>query len=1057
MRTFVIRGKVVRKGTEEGLGGLRVEAWDKDLVISDLLGSATTSSSGTFRIVFDESCFKDLGFEGRPDIFFKVYDATHLLADTRHLLIVNVDREDIEAVIEVESPGAGLPETAQSGIRAGGNSSRSFYQAIYTQRGSSAGQKAAAVRGLEKRAFARAFKITDRELADIEQRRMGAAGEGRAGAEDDPVIRTARLIRREPAGPPGAASFKNAAGFSPIPSDDLCVLLKEIVAARREVLAGVREEYAGLVEAFSTAQSDRRPAKKNRARSRSAEAAAPFGMDRLKSWAEKNSPDSLAMVRTVSGLGEMLLSDPDACDSRSVVSAMDEALGNLERLIGVFRSVIEREPVGYLHLERVEFHPAGIERGELVYSVPLSPGEEVNLMQKEWSNTSEEFERIATDYFEGFSEEGVSEKSELSQSVNSEEKHSMGLNTSVSASASYGSVKVNTTTALNVSDSDSTSRELSRNHTAELTSKASSRTRKEQKFSFTISSKAGREDQTVRTIKNPFADRAARIDYYRLIRKWQVGLFRSGIRLTWDIAIPEPGSGLLSKLIQIHELRRQVEDSFEDLFTLRPDEIGLEGYTSGLRNYSEIASDWGVAIVEEPPQPVLSQPFVVDWHDWQDQCGGTHVLAYTLEPEIPKGYHIEGDAHIAYAFEKCPDGDIHNGYGIKVIDQTRGPNRYLYKLESTPGPEIKIDTYDKWDGRSGKLAIWVRIWKIKFFSMTIHLDAVIDQANFRAWQQQVWKTIHDGAQANFYEQRQMLKSKLARLEEELGAQDSLSLRKKEREEVMKGVLRWLLGKDLFGYFPDGVPGELESDVYEEDSGMVFSESVRETMLLHGETVKFLQHAIEWENVLFFLYPYFWCHPRRWEFKKYLEHPDPLHRAFLKSGSARVVLTIRPGFEQAFLAFINTGDTSQLPPHPYLEIGNEFCNYAKSNYPGIPPANPETNFRPLIYPSQRKAWETMQEIIACIGSYRDTNGEYPPNLGSLNRSFSDPWGREFVYKFPGTYAEYDLVCLGADGEEGGEGENADITNWAESSLVGVWYEYTPTPALDIAFGETLPAK
>ena len=29
---------------------------------------------------------------------------------------------------------------------------------------------------------------------------------------------------------------------------------------------------------------------------------------------------------------------------------------------------------------------------------------------------------------------------------------------------------------------------------------------------------------------------------------------------------------------------------------------------------------------------------------------------------------------------------------------------------------------------------------------------------------------------------------------------------------------------------------------------------------------------------------------------------------------------------------------------------------------------------------------------------------------------------------GQYGEYDIVSLGADGQPGGEGENADIGNW-----------------------------
>jgi len=41
---------------------------------------------------------------------------------------------------------------------------------------------------------------------------------------------------------------------------------------------------------------------------------------------------------------------------------------------------------------------------------------------------------------------------------------------------------------------------------------------------------------------------------------------------------------------------------------------------------------------------------------------------------------------------------------------------------------------------------------------------------------------------------------------------------------------------------------------------------------------------------------------------------------------------------------------------------------------------------------------------------------------------DPWQRAYVYKFPGQHGDYDLYSLGGDGQEGGEGENADVTNW-----------------------------
>ncbi len=42
---------------------------------------------------------------------------------------------------------------------------------------------------------------------------------------------------------------------------------------------------------------------------------------------------------------------------------------------------------------------------------------------------------------------------------------------------------------------------------------------------------------------------------------------------------------------------------------------------------------------------------------------------------------------------------------------------------------------------------------------------------------------------------------------------------------------------------------------------------------------------------------------------------------------------------------------------------------------------------------------------------------------------DPWGNDYQYVYPGTHGrEYDLYSFGADGQEGGEGEDADIGNW-----------------------------
>ncbi len=60
---------------------------------------------------------------------------------------------------------------------------------------------------------------------------------------------------------------------------------------------------------------------------------------------------------------------------------------------------------------------------------------------------------------------------------------------------------------------------------------------------------------------------------------------------------------------------------------------------------------------------------------------------------------------------------------------------------------------------------------------------------------------------------------------------------------------------------------------------------------------------------------------------------------------------------------------------------------------------------------------------------------PPGIDAWNGPYvkggsvpADPWGNPYVYRSPGQHGNYDIVSLGADGRDGGEGSNADVTSW-----------------------------
>ena len=51
-----------------------------------------------------------------------------------------------------------------------------------------------------------------------------------------------------------------------------------------------------------------------------------------------------------------------------------------------------------------------------------------------------------------------------------------------------------------------------------------------------------------------------------------------------------------------------------------------------------------------------------------------------------------------------------------------------------------------------------------------------------------------------------------------------------------------------------------------------------------------------------------------------------------------------------------------------------------------------------------------------------------NRGYIKSLPKDPWGNDYQYIIPGQNGEYDLFSMGADGDIGGEGINADVGNW-----------------------------
>ena len=82
------------------------------------------------------------------------------------------------------------------------------------------------------------------------------------------------------------------------------------------------------------------------------------------------------------------------------------------------------------------------------------------------------------------------------------------------------------------------------------------------------------------------------------------------------------------------------------------------------------------------------------------------------------------------------------------------------------------------------------------------------------------------------------------------------------------------------------------------------------------------------------------------------------------------------------------------------------------------------FNELTYPT------TDQGIQSLVVPPSDLKRPSLYPEGGYKKSFpQNPWGRKSLYLYPGLKTStYDIYPLGADGVEGGTGENADLGNW-----------------------------
>lgn len=111
--------------------------------------------------------------------------------------------------------------------------------------------------------------------------------------------------------------------------------------------------------------------------------------------------------------------------------------------------------------------------------------------------------------------------------------------------------------------------------------------------------------------------------------------------------------------------------------------------------------------------------------------------------------------------------------------------------------------------------------------------------------------------------------------------------------------------------------------------------------------------------------------------------------------------------------------SYVGPKYFSQIGKSEVTVARSQVEAFERALDSFRLDVGRYPTTEEGLDALLHRPTNAAGW---NGPY------LKKSIPpDPWGHPYTYQAPGSKTEFEIVSFGKDGQPGGSGENADITN------------------------------
>ncbi|PXW85014.1 hypothetical protein C8R34_12248 [Nitrosomonas sp. Nm84] len=503
----------------------------------------------------------------------------------------------------------------------------------------------------------------------------------------------------------------------------------------------------------------------------------------------------------------------------------------------------------------------------------------------------------------------TTDRFELKKESDETIEEQMSLQAGITVSGSYGMVNITAHGEFAYSKAEKESNKSSSNFAKEVIDKSVSKIQKRTKEERTT-----KKLHEVEEINTHGIDNKGKPDHVTGIYRWvdkhyEAQVYNYGVRMMFEFIIPEPAAFYEYSL---KKARNNKIDPPPKLTIKTPREITRQ-------NYWDLIATYNVQGVSPPPLPwkTISTSIAKD----KMPLDGNGQTANSKELIVPAGYISKLGVWFdcsAY-FSNYPRLEVtignkifrlldNNGAVGAVDNNYRSSEPYHWFWEGNP-IQISVNSYD-------------------VISYTVNAYVAVELTNeaFEQWQIQTFEKILTAYKVLQTEYEQKIAAQEFQGGVTIPGQNPLINREIEKTELKKHCTKMLMDTYLFGNFdamkdtigtpPTPIPPDF--DIFD--------------ALNEGKIIQFFEQAFEWENMTYLFFPYFWGRNSEWINKINTHDADPLFTKFRQAGSSRVVLPVRPAYNDAVMYFLENngaiwkgGETPRLKDDMFISIAEELRN------------------------------------------------------------------------------------------------------------------------------------